>query len=206
MLTLGRLIVIAAVGSALFGQLEAGRVYMSPALLVVQGLGSYLFASYALTKNARWAPLVRRADRGALSMLVLTLVIGLIGTALVPLLGPFVTGPSFSMEPVAVLGWAVYAASTAAVMPYATLASVRGRQRLVVLLRAADSAASLLLLALVMVVWNAPASIAPYVLAVGSFVDGAVIRWLVLRRYVEDEAQGAADAGLELSSSTRAEP
>ena len=206
MLTLGRLIVIAVVGSAVFGQLEAGRVYMSPALLVVQGLGSYLFASYALTKDERWAPLVRRADRGALIMLVLTLAIGVIGTALVPLLGPLVTGPSFSMLPVAVLGWAVYAASTAAVMPYATLASVRGRQRLVVLLRAADSIASLALLALVMAVWHAPASVAPYVLAIGSFVDGAVIRLLVLRRYVQDEASSPEVARPEMTTRTRVEP
>ena len=54
MLTVGRLIVTAAVGSALFGQMEAGRVYMSPALLVVGGLGSYLFSSYAQTKDQRW--------------------------------------------------------------------------------------------------------------------------------------------------------
>jgi O-antigen/teichoic acid export membrane protein len=187
MLTLGRLIVTAAVGAALFGQMEAGRVYMSPALLVVQGLGSYLFSSYAQTKDHRWAPLVRRADRTASVMLVLTLAIGTIGTLLVPLLGPLVTGSSFSMVPLAVFGWAVYAASSAAVMPYASLASVRGRQRLVVGLRAADSLASLGLLAVVMLPGHASASWAPYLLAVGSFVDGAVIRWIVLRRYVKDE-------------------
>jgi hypothetical protein len=191
MLTLGRVIVTAAVGTALFGQMEAGRVYMSPALLVVQGLGSYLFSSYAQTKDHRWAPLVRRADRSSAVMMAMTMVIGVIGTLLVPVFGHLITGPTFHMEPVAVFGWAVYAASSAAVMPYASLAAVRGRQRLVVLLRTADSVATLGLLAFCMFPLDASASAAPYLLAVGSFVDAIVIRWFILRRYVREEASDA---------------
>jgi hypothetical protein len=197
MLTLGRVIVTAAVGTTLFGQMEAGRVYMSPALLVVQGLGSYLFSSYAQTKNRRWAPLVRRADRSSLVMMTMTMVIGAIGTLLVPVFGHLITGPTFHMLPVAVFGWAVYAASSAAVMPYASLAAVRGRQRLVVLLRTADSVATLGLLAFCMFQLDASASAAPYLLAVGSFVDAVVIRWFILRRYVREEA--ATDATSDLS-------
>jgi hypothetical protein len=116
------------------------------------------------------------------------------------LFGHFVTGPSFSLLPLAVFGWAVYAASSAVVMPYASLASVRGRQRLVVALRTADSAFSVGLLAAVMFVGNASASWAPYVLAVGSFIDGAVIRWLVLQRYVHAEAEMPVNAsGIDAS-------
>jgi O-antigen/teichoic acid export membrane protein len=195
MLTLGRLIVVVAVGQAMFGQLEAGRVYMSPALLVVQGLGSYLFSSYARDRDDPWRALVARADRSSAAMLSLTLVIGVIGTLLVPYLGHLVTGPSFSMVPVAVFGWAVYAASSAAVMPYASLVSVRGNQRLVVSLRTADSVLSLALLAVVMLPGNASASWAPYLLAVGSFVDGAAIRWFVLRRRVREERRSPERGG-----------
>ncbi len=203
MLTLGRVIVTAAVGTFAFGQMEAGRVYMSPALLVVQGLGSYLFSSYAQTKSHRWAPLVRRADRSSLVMMSMTMVIGVIGTLLVPVFGHLITGPTFHMLPVAVFGWAVYAASSAAVMPYASLAAVRGRQRLVVLLRTADSVATLGLLAFFMFPLDAHASAAPYLLAVGSFVDAVVIRWFILRRYVREEA--AADADPHLATTVPSE-
>jgi hypothetical protein len=47
-------------------------------------------------------------------------------------------------------------------------------------LRTADSVLSLALLALVVNVLGADVSWAPYVLALGSLIDGAVIRWLVL--------------------------
>ena len=190
-LTLGRVSRDGGRRHARFGQMEAGRVYMSPALLVVQGLGSYLFSSYAQTKSHRWAPLVRRADRSSLVMMSMTMVIGVIGTLLVPVFGHLITGPTFHMLPVAVFGWAVYAASSAAVMPYASLAAVRGRQRLVVLLRTADSVATLGLLAFFMFPLDASASAAPYLLAVGSFVDAVVIRWFILRRYVREEAADA---------------
>jgi hypothetical protein len=66
------------------------------------------------------------------------------------------------------------------VIPFANLAAVRGRQQVVMVLRTADSVFSLALLALVVNVLAVDVSWSPYVLAVGSLIDGAVIRWLVL--------------------------
>jgi O-antigen/teichoic acid export membrane protein len=196
MLTAARFLITIEAGREAFGQLEAARVYMAPALLVVQGLGSYLFSSYAARKNTRWDRLISRADKASASMLVVSLVMGA-GAALVsPWAGRFVTGPEFSMVPLAVFGWAVYAASTAAVMPFASLAAVRGRQHLMMALRTADSVLSLVLLWLVVNVLGVDVSWAPYVLAAGSFVDGAVVRWLVLLplRREEERSDGAAPA------------
>lgn len=180
MLTAARFLITIAAGREVYGQLEAARVYMAPALLVIQGLGSYLFSSYAMRRNARWTRLIGRADRASTAMLVFALAMGALAALVSPWAGRFVTGPGFSMVPLAVFGWAAYAASTAAVTPFANLAAVRGRQQVVMVLRTADSVFSLALLALVVNVLAVDVSWSPYVLAVGSLIDGAVIRWLVL--------------------------
>ena len=55
-------------GSAAFGRLEAARVYMSPALLLVQGIGSYLLARYASDRHQSLHRSVRRADTAAVAL------------------------------------------------------------------------------------------------------------------------------------------
>jgi len=66
-------------------------------------------------------------------------------------------------------------------MPFASLAAVRGRQPLIVALRVADSALSVLCLWVVLFAFRSDVSWAPYALAVGSFVGGYVIRARVLK-------------------------
>lgn len=179
-LSIARFLLTIAVGRAVFGQLEAARVYMAPAMLMVGGLGSYLFSSYALKKTTTIDSLIRRADKAAVAMVVVTLVMGTIGAVATPLVGPLVTGSSFSMVPLAVMGWAVYAASSAAVMPYASLASIRGRQHVVMTVRIADSLFSLAVLAIIVFPGNVGVSWAPFELAVTSFLGAALIRRFVL--------------------------
>jgi O-antigen/teichoic acid export membrane protein len=179
-LAAARFLLTIAVGRALFGQLEAARVYMAPAMLVVGGLGSYLFSSYALKDKSSLGELIPRADRASVSMMVLTLGMGGLATLVTPSLGSLITGSSFSMVPLAVFGWAVFAASSAAVMPYASLAAIRGRQHIVMVVRSADLVLSLLALAIVVFALGLDISWAPYVLAAGSFVGGALIRQFVL--------------------------
>lgn len=194
MLTVARMLITIAAGREAFGQLEAARVYMAPALLVIQGLGSYLFSSYAMRRNARWERLIGRADMASSAMLVFALAMGAGAAVVSPWAGRFVTGPGFSMVPLAVFGWAAYAASTAAVTPFANLAAVRGRQHVVMVLRTADSVLSLALLALVVNMLGADVSWAPYVLAVGSLIDGAVIRWMVLLPLRREEQRCEAES------------
>lgn len=181
MLTLARVLIILAVGRAAFGQLEASRVYMAPAILLVGGVGSYLMSSYAQRKHVALEELLRKADRASVLMLGMTVGLGGLATAGAAELGRLVTGGGYDLSPVAVFGWAMYAASTAAVMPFASLAAVRGRQPLIVALRIADSALSVLCLWLVLFVLGIDVSWAPYALAVGSFVGGFVIRTRVLK-------------------------
>jgi O-antigen/teichoic acid export membrane protein len=179
-LAAARLLLTIVVGRAAFGQLEAARVYMAPAMLLVGGLGSYLFSSYALKKKMTIDALIHRADRAAAAMVVLTLAMGGLGTLATPWAGRVVTGSSFSMVPLAVLGWAVYAASSAAVMPYASLAAIRGRQHVVMAVRVTDALFSLALLAVILIPADVNASWAPYELAATSFLGAVLIRRFVL--------------------------
>ena len=194
MLTLVRVLIAAEVGRAVFGQLEAARVYMAPALLLVQGIASYLMSSYAQIQKAPTHALARRADRASVVMFVGALVIGGIGTIATPVLGHFVTGPEYSMKALAVFGWAVYAASSAAVAPFASLSAVRGKQPVVVSIRVFDSTLSILFVWIVLQMPGLDVSWAPFALAAGSFIGGAAIRSFVLKPLVRAEASLAERA------------
>jgi hypothetical protein len=125
------------------------------------------------------ATLLRRADRAAVVMLGGALLATLAATGVVPVLGG-VLAPGYALSTTAVLGWGAYAASCAAVLPYGSLAAVRGRQAAVLVLRVADSALSLLVVAVALLVVGAPSSAAPWLLAVGSFAGGALCRRVLL--------------------------
>ena len=92
LLALTRVVVIALVGVAAAGQLEAGRIYTAPALLVVFGLNSFLFASYALDSKSALTAALRRADRGVLLLVAITVAFGVVAVLCVPVLGPLIAG------------------------------------------------------------------------------------------------------------------
>lgn len=180
MMTVARSIIIAAVGAVLFGQLEAARIYTAPALLLVQGIGSYLMSSYVRGRSEGMRALLHRADRASRVMLAAAIVVGLAAAVLTPILGPIISGGAYYLDPIAVLGWAVYAASVATVMPFGTLAAISGEQARVVGIRAVDSALSLGLVVALLSVLHVGPSWAPFGLAAGSFIGGAFIRTLIL--------------------------
>lgn len=177
-LTAARIVITVVAGVTAYGQLEAARVYMAPALLLVSGIGSYLLPTYVAQRNQPMEQVVRSADRVAAGLLTGTLVLGVVGTLTAPLLGAVITGGDYELDAVAVLGWAVYAASSAALLPYTGLAAVRGRQRKVTAIRTIDPILSLILVAPVAAFAVAGS---PYALAVGSFLAGVAIRLWVLR-------------------------
>lgn len=188
LLTLIRFLVVLTASREALGQLEAARVYMSPAISMVQGVGTYLFSYYAHRKNRPTQELVRQAHKAAVILGAITLVGGIIATVATPVLGHLVTGRGFSMQPAAVLGWALYASASAAVLPYQGLAAVRGRQSLVMGLRCIDAALSLVAVTALLLVFAAPASTAPYVLAAGSGLGGWLIRKYGLGPLARSEA------------------
>ena len=111
LLALTRIVVIALVGVAAAGQLEAGRIYTAPALLVVFGLNSFLFASYALDAKSALPAALRRADRGVRLLLAITVAFGVVAVLCVPVLGPLIAGGQYDIPVTTVVGWVVYAIS-----------------------------------------------------------------------------------------------
>ncbi|WP_193608514.1 hypothetical protein [Nocardioides lijunqiniae] len=179
-LNLVRWLVLVAAGQAAVGELEAARLLAAPAMMVVQGVGAYLFASYAAGRDEPMSALLHRADRGAAALLAACAVVAVVTTAGTGLLGPLLTGGRFELAPLAVLGWAVYAASCAAVLPYGTLAAVRGDQAKVLGLRVADSLGGLAATAVALLWLGLPVWAAPWLLAAGSVAAGAACRQRLL--------------------------
>lgn len=179
-LNAARWLVLVVAGTAMVGLLEVARVLVAPAMLLVQGLGSYLFASYAADRERPTRLLRARADRAAAVMVVGAVLVGAAVVVVLPVLGDLVSDGAFDVSPVAVLGWACYAASCAAVMPYGSLAAVRGRQAAVLLVRLVDSLLSLALVAVVVVVLGRDPQLMPWLLSAGAFFGGLMCRQVLL--------------------------
>ena len=179
-LNLARWLVLLAAGASAVGQLEAARLVVAPAMLLVQGLGSYLFASYAADHAAPSSVLLGRADRAAAVMLGGSVLVTAAVVGALPLLAPLL-GSGYRLPLAAVLGWGCYAGSCAAVLPYGSLAAVRGRQAAVLGLRLADAVLALGAVATVVLVLGGSPDAAPWLLAGGSFVGGLLCRQLLLQ-------------------------
>jgi O-antigen/teichoic acid export membrane protein len=183
-----RVLVVAAAGSAALGQVEAARIYVAPAILAIQGIGSYLLATYARDRALPLRPLVARAARSSMALAGAALVLGVILWLGVPYVGPWVTGGNFELPAVAVLGWAVYAASTATLQPFVSLAAARGRQRAALVVRLIDATVSLAALGGLLLL-GLPFEATPFVLAIGPLTGGLITRSFVLAPLLREQQQ-----------------
>jgi len=184
-----RVLVVAVAGAAALGRVEAARIYVAPALLAIQGIGSYLLASYARDRSLPLRGLVARASRSSLVLAGGALALGVVLWAAVPLVGPLVTGDSFTLPAVTVLGWAVYAAATATLQPFVSLAAARGRQRAALAVRLTDASISLAAVGGLLAV-GLPYEATPFVLAVGPVAGGIITRSVVLAPMLREQPPG----------------
>ncbi|HEY9291417.1 MAG TPA: hypothetical protein VIP98_09085 [Microlunatus sp.] len=180
MLNVARSLVLVAAGAAAVGQMEAGRIFVAPAMLLVQGMGSYLFSTYA-KRREQGPALLGMADRVAITTVIGSVLVAAVAVPALPIIGDLITGGHFELSRIVVLGWACYAASCATVLPYGSLAAVQGRQQRVFLLRVADSLLSLGLVAVLVVGVGIDTSWTPWLLSVGSFAGGVLCRQWLLR-------------------------
>lgn len=179
-LNAARWLVLVAAGAAAVGELEAARVFVAPAMVLVQGVGSYLFASYAADRSRDVLELRRRADRAAGIMLAGAVLAGLGAAALAPVLGGAITADGFALSTFSIIGWTAYTASCAAVLPYGSLAAVRGQQARVLGMRVLDSFLSLCLVAVALHLLGWSPSTTPWLLSIGSFAGGLLCRQVLL--------------------------
>ena len=184
LLALTRVTVVAALGLAAAGELEAARIYTAPAMLAVFGLSGFLFANFAVDREQPMRTALRAADRGVLVLVVVILLFGVGAVLIIPLLGPLLTGGEYDISVLTVTGWLVYTLSVATVTPYGALAAVRGLQAAVLVVRIADSVFSLALAAALVYLVRSIEWV-PIGLAVGSVAGGVAIRQYVLRRMVD---------------------
>lgn len=187
MLSLVRIIIIVIVGQALFGQLEAARVYASPVLLFIQGTGSYLMSTFAMRRRDSVRQLLRRTDEIAGAMVVVAALAAVGMVVLAPLMTPIITGSAYHIDSAAIISWSMYSATVALVAPYATLGAVRGRQSEVLTVRFVESVVCVVLVAGLMTTRPELISWAPAAIAAGSLAGGLWLRQVVMRGMVRAE-------------------
>ncbi|MGY2076494.1 hypothetical protein [Blastococcus sp. SYSU DS0828] len=175
-----RLLVVGLAGAAVYGPLEAARVYTAPTLVVVSGLGSYLLPHYVAMRGRPVAQQLRAADRAVVHLAGAVAAIGILAVVLQPVAEPLITGGEFPVPVAAVVGWSAYALASAVLLPYSGLATVHRQQRRVLALRLLEfaglaGAGGLVLLA------GDGAEWAPLALAVGPLLVALAVRRRVLR-------------------------
>jgi hypothetical protein len=168
-------VAIAATGAAAFGPLEAARIVIAPAIHIIAGISSSLFAGFALDSDASERELVVATDRRVAPMVAL--VGAVTGLALLgsSFLGRLVTGSDDALEFGALLGWSAYAAATAVSAPYLALAAARGVQRRLTAVRLFEAIGSVALVAFVVGV-GAPLPLVPASMAIVTIVTSVVVR------------------------------
>lgn len=179
LLTAMRITILLVVTLAAAGALEIARIYTAPAMLVVNGVSTFLFASFAKDKQVGLPELLQKADRSLLALLAVTVAGGTAALVALPVAGPLVTGQTPDL--LAVAGWLASAVCAAAVTPYGALAAVRGRSRTVFFIRLAETTVSLSAVVLVLQM-TGQYSLAPWAAAGGSILGAAVLRFLLLER------------------------
>ena len=189
MLTLLRILVIGVAGAAAYGPLEVARVYTAPTLVLVAGMGSFLLPHFVGLRPLGAAASLRSADRAALGLTLGVAGIGLVALAALPWLGPLMTGGGYDVPTGAVAGWSVYAAASATLLPYSSLASVHGHQRRVLAFRSLEFASLLAVLVLLLAGGDGGASWTPLALSLGPALTALAVRQAVLAP--EEQSTGA---------------
>lgn len=179
-LTLIRSILLATAGAVTLATFEASRVYVSPALLLVNGSGSFLLATNSVERDRSVPAALRAADRSAALLGAAGVVLGALLLLLLPWLGPVLTGgDDIEIGAASVASWSAVAVASGLAMPYSALATVRARPSRVIAARLLDTAVSLALVLVLVAVPAPTAALLPLALAVGALTSAGLQRRLV---------------------------
>lgn len=188
LLTATRIAVVLAVSLAAAGELEIARIYSAPVLLLVGGLSSFLFASFAKQRSAPTSDLLKQADRGVLFLLTVTVPGSVLALAVISWAGPLLTG--HTPDVISVAGWLAFGVSVGGVTPYGALGAVRLKPSQIFVIRSADTALSLITVAVVL------AFTGDFSLASGSLVGGSLLGGLAIRRLLVVSERAGKNSGV----------
>ncbi|WP_433333637.1 lipopolysaccharide biosynthesis protein [Spirillospora sp. CA-294931] len=180
-LLLARLMIVGFASTAALASIEAGRLLLAPALTFVNGAGWFLLGDFAKAEREGRPMRAAKAVRACALMAAIALVMSLAGILLAGWLGPVVTGGSFEVDGVALVGWGVYAVCFACTLPLASLATARKRSRAVFAIRGSEALSGLVVLAVLLAADPGNAGLAPFCLGAGGLVSAALL-WRLLRR------------------------
>lgn len=172
---------LALASAAAVGELEAARIYLSPALIVIGGLSSVMLARFAAGRAAPVSAQIRSADRAAAWILAASLLCLAMAFAAEPAVAPLLTGGRFELPALALVGWALFAAANGFSAPYATLAAVRSGQRAVVAVKIVEAMISALAF-LFILHFTQEVNWAPIVLSFGAVASGLALRVILVRQ------------------------
>lgn len=178
-----RSLVVLAVGTARFGELEAARTFSSATMLIVNGAASFTLASFSAQQHKPLRDLVRRADISMVLLLGGLLPIGVAALVALPVAGPVITGGDFDLHFVAVTGWIFYSGVAAMIVPHSSLASVKGHHVLVTVTRIVDLLVSLGVLAFALWVLKLDVDYSPFAMSVGAVLIVILTRQVLVRDY-----------------------
>ncbi|MFC9976906.1 hypothetical protein ACFVH6_39000 [Spirillospora sp. NPDC127200] len=200
-LLLARVMIAAFASTAALAGVEAARLLLAPALTFVNGAGWFLLGDFAKAEREGRPMRARQAVRACGLMSGIALVLSLGGVLLVDWLGPLVTGGSFAVDEVALVGWGIYAVCFACTLPLASLATARKRSRTVFAIRGVESLTGLIVLVALLLADPGHAAYAPYCLGAGGLVSAAML-WRMLRKG-DPPVQAPAVVEARLEAQTR---
>jgi O-antigen/teichoic acid export membrane protein len=173
------------------GQLEAGRLYVAPVMIVVGGVGSVIFARYAGASSDASAA---RCDRDALRLGAAVVGVLVLGLAARPVLEPLLLGAS-TLSTAAVAGWALNAVGMALATPYVAMAAVNGRHVRAFTVRLVESLV-VLLVTITAVSSGASLLVFPYLAALGALGTALVMRMAIKEPVIERSAPRRSTSGV----------
>ncbi|MGW5641663.1 hypothetical protein ACWEV3_20205 [Saccharopolyspora sp. NPDC003752] len=173
-----RALVALLVSTAAVGMLEAGRLVVAPLQVVINGAGSFLLSNFVAKMRRDAVAAQRLVHRATWLLITGTGVGGVALTLLANPLGILLTGQA--VDPLLVLGWVAYLMIWAAGLPHVTELVARQMSRHVFLVRLADSALGLVLVAIATVRSGSVIAV-PWLMACAGIYSAWHVRRLAIR-------------------------
>lgn len=172
-MTLARVIVVATLSAAALGRLEAARLLVAPAQVLISGAGAFLLPFFARELSQPRDVLRHRLHLATAAMIGATAAVAVPALVLAEPLQELIVGDGYDVNRAAVAGWALFALAWAAGVPAGSLAIARRQARAIFWLRVVDNVVGLVLAAVL--VSRFSATTVPFAMAAGASLGFALV-------------------------------